>query len=108
MSPSAALRATGLVKDYRRGRAVDGVSLTVRPGERVAVVPWSYPERRVVLHFFRCRIAGGAPRPQEGQPFRWVTPSELVRLPVPPADLAIITRLTRRDRGVPARLTVSR
>jgi ABC-2 type transport system ATP-binding protein len=34
----AALRATGLIKDYRRGRAVDGVTLTVAPGERVALL----------------------------------------------------------------------
>src|SRR5436309_7013311 len=37
MSPPA-LHATGLVKDYRRGRAVDDVSLTVGPGERVALL----------------------------------------------------------------------
>jgi ABC-2 type transport system ATP-binding protein len=36
--PSAALRASGLVKDYRRGRAVDGVTLTVGLGERVALL----------------------------------------------------------------------
>jgi len=36
--PPAALRATGLVKEYRRGRAVDGVDLTVGPGERVALL----------------------------------------------------------------------
>ena len=33
-----ALIAEGLVKDYRRSRAVDGVSLRVRPGERVALL----------------------------------------------------------------------
>ncbi len=38
MSLPAALTATGLVKDYRRGRAVDRVSLTVRQGERVALL----------------------------------------------------------------------
>jgi ABC-2 type transport system ATP-binding protein len=38
VSPPAALRATGLVKDYRRGRAVDGVDLLVEPGERVALL----------------------------------------------------------------------
>ena len=32
------LRATGLVKQYRRGRAVDGVDLSVAPGERVALL----------------------------------------------------------------------
>ena len=34
----SALRARGLVKDFRRGRAVDGVDLTVGPGERVALL----------------------------------------------------------------------
>ena len=38
MSPPAALRASGLVKSYRRGRAVDGVDLTVALGERVALL----------------------------------------------------------------------
>ncbi len=33
-----ALVAEGLVKDYRRSRAVDGVSLRVRAGERVALL----------------------------------------------------------------------
>ena len=33
-----ALEAKGLVKDYRRGRAVDGVDLTVAPGERVGLL----------------------------------------------------------------------
>lgn len=32
------LEATGLVKNYRRGRAVDGIDLTVGAGERVAVL----------------------------------------------------------------------
>ena len=32
------LRARGLVKDYRRGRAVDGVDLEIRPGERTALL----------------------------------------------------------------------
>jgi ABC-2 type transport system ATP-binding protein len=35
---TAALRAVGLVKDYRRGRAVDGVDLTVGRGERVGLL----------------------------------------------------------------------
>jgi len=37
-NPGSALRAIGLVKEYKRGRAVDGVDLTVAPGERVALL----------------------------------------------------------------------
>jgi ABC-2 type transport system ATP-binding protein len=33
-----ALRATGLIKDYRRGRAVDGVDFAVTAGERVGLL----------------------------------------------------------------------
>jgi ABC-2 type transport system ATP-binding protein len=38
VSDVPALRACGLVKEYRRGRAVDGVELTVGPGERVGLL----------------------------------------------------------------------
>jgi len=34
----AVLEARGLVKDYRRARAVDGVDVVVHPGERVALL----------------------------------------------------------------------
>jgi ABC-2 type transport system ATP-binding protein len=37
-SSDVALRARGLCKDYKRGRAVDGVDLTVGIGERVALL----------------------------------------------------------------------
>ncbi len=35
---TTALSASGLVKSYRRGRAVDGVDLIVAPGERLALL----------------------------------------------------------------------
>jgi ABC-2 type transport system ATP-binding protein len=38
MALMLALNATGLVKEYRRGRAVDGVDLSVAAGERVALL----------------------------------------------------------------------
>jgi mutator protein MutT len=67
-------------------------------GERIAIVPWSYPDREVVLHFFLCGIGNQAVRAREGQPLRWVTSRELRTLPVPPADAALVTRLTARPR----------
>jgi 8-oxo-dGTP diphosphatase len=64
----------------------------VRVGERLAIVPWAYPERRVLLHFFRCRIEGPITA-REGQATRWVTPRELAALPMPPADAELVARL---------------
>jgi 8-oxo-dGTP diphosphatase len=74
------------------------LGLRVEVGARLALVPWTYPDRRVLLHFFRCRAAGGRIHPREGQPHRWVTPSELTDLPMPPADGALLATLTGRSR----------
>jgi 8-oxo-dGTP diphosphatase len=75
------------------------LGLRVRVGARVAVVPWTYPDRCVLLHFLRCRIAGGPITPRERQPYRWVTPAELAVLPMPPADAALLASLTERSGG---------
>ena len=69
------------------------LGVRVHVGARAAIVPWAYPERRVLLHFFRCRLARGRVRPREGQDYRWVTRSELAALPMPPADAEIVALL---------------
>ena len=70
-----------------------GVEVTV--GEELETVTWNYPERTVVLHFFRCRLAGGEITPREGQAMAWVEPAELERYPFPPADASLVARLRR-------------
>jgi 8-oxo-dGTP diphosphatase len=72
------------------------LGIRVHVGARAAIVPWAYPERRVLLHFFRCRLAGGRIRPREGQDYRWVTRRELATLAMPPADAEIVTSLVDR------------
>ena len=70
------------------------LGVRIRVGRRLAIVPWAYPDRRVLLHFFRCRIRPGRIEPREGQAYRWVTPRELRALPMPPADADVVARLT--------------
>jgi 8-oxo-dGTP diphosphatase len=70
------------------------LGVRIRVGDRLAIVPWAYPDRRVLLHFFRCRIGRGRIESREGQPYRWVTPGELRSLPMPPADADVVARLT--------------
>lgn len=62
-------------------------------GERVETVRWAYPEKAVVLHFFRCRVAAGTIAPQEGQLMEWVAPVHLRRFDFPAADAALLARL---------------
>jgi mutator protein MutT len=62
-------------------------------GEKVDTVRWEYPEKTVVLHFYRCRLERGPIEPREGQAVEWVTPARLGDYEFPPADLALIARL---------------
>ena len=63
-------------------------------GERLDTIEWQYPDKRVRLLFFRCRIEGD-PRPLEGQEMAWVDPPDLGRYEFPAADAALIERLSR-------------
>jgi 8-oxo-dGTP diphosphatase len=56
-----------------------------------------YVDRRVELHFFRCRV-DGEPRPQLGQEMRWVDRRDLQALQFPPADTELIALLTHAPR----------
>ncbi len=60
-----------------------------RIGSELLATTYTYPERQVDLHFFRCELAG-QPRPQLGQEMRWVTRDELATLEFPPADVELI------------------
>ncbi len=62
-------------------------------GEHVDTVRWEYPEKTVVIHFYRCRVAGGMVEPRESQEMAWVAPDQLESYPFPAADRALIRRL---------------
>jgi mutator protein MutT/uracil-DNA glycosylase family 4 len=81
------------LEDCLRRELDEELGIHVHVGERAAIVPWTYPERRVLLHFFRCRLTGGRLRPREGQTYRWGTRRELAVLPMPPADAEIVASL---------------
>lgn len=68
-----------------------GASFAV--GDKVDTIQWDYPDRTIVLHFYRCRLASGTIEPQESQAMAWVAASELSRYDFPPADGELISRL---------------
>ena len=51
----------------------------------------SYPEGEVRIHFFLCRL-GVQPKLEPG---RWVTPKELSRYRLPPANDAVVEKIQR-------------
>lgn len=68
-----------------------GADFTV--GEKIETVTWRYPDRTIVLHFYRCRLERGRIEPREHQAHAWVEPARLVDYDFPPADRALIERL---------------
>jgi mutator protein MutT len=62
--------------------------------EPIETVEWQYPDRRVRIAFYRCRIRG-EPRPLQGQEMAWVRPADLERYEFPAADATLIARLSR-------------
>ena len=62
--------------------------------EEVLETAYDYSDRRVELHFLRCRLTG-EPVPQLGQEMKWVTRIELAGLDLPPADARLVEILTQ-------------
>ena len=65
-------------------------------GDKFDTIRWEYPDRAVVLHFYRCRLESGTIEPQESQAMAWVAPQDLARYDFPPADRELIARLGPR------------
>ena len=81
-----------LEQSLRRELAEElGAVFTVE--ELFETVRWTYPEKAVVLHFFRCRLTAGIIAPQEGQLMEWVAPAEFGRFDFPRADAELLRRL---------------
>ena len=65
--------------------------------EKVDTVHWEYPEKTVIIHFYRCRLRSGSVEPREAQEMAWVAPERLAEYNFPPADAALIARLQSRS-----------
>ena len=82
-------RAAALRRELREELDVD-----IEVQELIFDISHDYPERTVVLYFYRC-VLRGEPRPQLGQEMRWVPREELPSLGFPPADAELITLLMK-------------
>ena len=76
-----------------RRELTEELSARFAVGERVDTVRWEYPERTIVIHFYRCRLESGTIEPREDQAMAWVAPERLSDFDFPPADRDLIARL---------------
>jgi mutator protein MutT len=78
-----------------RRELTEELSATFTVAAKVETIHWEYPDRTVILHFFRCRHESGTIEPLEQQAMAWVPADRLGEYEFPPADRALIDRLQR-------------
>ncbi len=83
-----------------RRELAEELSGTFAVGEKLQTTPWAYPEKTVVLHFFRCRLVAGTIEPREAQETAWVVPERLGDYAFPPADETLVARLRNASREI--------
>jgi mutator protein MutT len=76
-----------LARELREELAAD-----VIVGDEIFATTHDYDDRRIELHFLRCRLEGEV-APQLGQELKWIARSELDALQFPPADMELIRML---------------
>lgn len=73
------------------------LGVRVAPGRVLDVVFHRYPERSVLLLFYRCRLLEGVPRAIQCAEVRWVPRTRLGAFRWAPADLAFVQRLAQGE-----------
>jgi mutator protein MutT len=68
-----------------------GIEVTV--GELIETIEHDYPDKRVLLKFFRCDWEANEPRALGCPAFVWVAQNELSRFEFPAADARLLARL---------------
>ena len=61
-----------------------------------AAIPFSYPEKDVLLLFYSARLMG-EPKPIDEAALAWVTPDELAGYDLAPVDALMVKRLRETD-----------
>ncbi len=69
------------------------LAIEVTQAEPLIVIPFEYPEHRVVLNVWQVTQFSGDPAGQEGQPIAWVSEAQLAEFTFPEANRAIITAI---------------
>ena len=72
---------------------MEELGIEVAVGELIESIEHTYPEKKVLLKFFRCEWLKGEPQPLGCHDFRWITHEELAKYEFPPADARLLKKL---------------
>ncbi len=62
----------------------------------IAFASHAYETFHLLMPVYTCRMWNGDPVPREGQAIKWVKPNDLYDLPMPPADIPLISQIIDR------------
>ncbi|HET7925195.1 MAG TPA: Nudix family hydrolase [Rhodanobacteraceae bacterium] len=84
--------------DALRRELAEELGIRVEAAEPLISVPWTYPEKRIVLDAWLVTAYSGDAHAREHGALRWFDPADLPKLPMPPADMPIVMALRLPDR----------
>jgi 8-oxo-dGTP diphosphatase len=84
--------------DALRRELAEELGIRVESAEPLIAVPWTYPEKKIVLDAWLVGAYTGEVHAREHEALRWVDPAALAKLPMPPADVPIVSALRLPDR----------
>lgn len=84
--------------DALRRELHEELGIDVESAHPLISVPWTYPEKRIVLDAWIVDAYAGTPHAREAQALQWIATDALRTLPMPPADTPIANALRLPDR----------
>ena len=91
--PGGKREAGESLEDCLRREILEELGVEITELVPFQVLRHEYPEKAVELHFFRCSILSGVPRPLGCDDLQWVAPNDLSKFPLPPADRPLVDLL---------------
>ncbi len=96
--PGGKVEADEAPQEALRRELQEEVGIDVARSRPFIQIEHHYPDKSVLLDVYRVLSYQGTAHGREGQPVRWVQPSELERYPMPAANLPIVTAVRLPDR----------
>ncbi len=84
------LPEAALIRELKEELDIDVTNSCLAP---LTFASHSYEDFHLLMPVFACRVWRGAPTPREGQTLKWVRPTAMRDLPMPPADEPLVALL---------------
>jgi mutator protein MutT len=81
---------------------LEELAIVVEPVETYPPIAHDYPNVRLTLHPFRCRLVSGELKLIECQAAQWVEPGKIRQYRFPPANAALLERIEKDLTGASA------